>query len=86
MNMRTTNNFKVIITSLKPAGKSPKIFTCLVLDLKVDSSREDADDCPDPVQPNELQAVLVDPEHHLKAARHRLNVLVVLLRQQDEGD
>ena len=86
MSMPTTNNFKVISRSVKPAGRSPKSFTCLVLDLKVDSSREDADDCPDPVQPHELQAVLVDPEHHLKAARHRLNVLVVLLRQQDEGD
>ena len=42
----------------------------LVLNLEVDSSREDADDGPDPVEPHELQSVLVNPEHHLETAGH----------------
>jgi hypothetical protein len=53
----------------------------LVLNLEVNSSGEDADDGPDSVQADELQAVLVDAEHHLQATSHRLDVLVVLQKK-----
>lgn len=46
--------------------------------LEVDARSQDGNQCADAVDGDERKAVLIDAQHHLQAAAHRLDVLVVL--------
>ena len=65
-------------SNLGVEGEDPEAEGELVLDLEVDPPREHGDQGGDAVQVDEGLTVGVDPQHHLQAASHALDVLVVL--------
>lgn len=60
-------------------GEDPQAEDELVLHLEVDAAGQDRQQSGNAVDGDEGETVLVNAEHHLEAASHRLDVLVVLL-------
>lgn len=50
--------------------------------LEVDTRRQDRNQSADAIDRHESETIFIDAQHHLKATSNRLDVLVVLKRQQ----